>query len=174
MPIYELDGRVPQIGDGVWIAPDAHVIGEVTLGNNVGVWFGAVIRGDTSLITVGDGTNVQDGAMLHSDQGVPLTVGRDCTIGHHAILHGCTLGNRVLVGMGATVLNEAIIGDECVIGANALVTEHKAFESGSLIVGSPARALRTLDTDKRAFLKASADHYVANAHRFARNLKRID
>lgn len=174
MPIYELDGKVPVIGSGVWIAPDAHVIGEVVLGDNVGVWFGTVIRGDTSLITVGNGTNVQDGTMLHSDYGVPLTIGEDCTIGHHAILHGCTVGNRVLVGMGATLLNQAVIGDECVIGANALVTEGKAFEAGSLIVGSPARAIKTLDPDKRAFLKASAEHYIANAHRFAKGLKRID
>lgn len=174
MPIYELDGKVPVIGSGVWIAPDAHVIGEVVLGDNVGVWFGTVIRGDTSLITVGSGSNVQDGTMLHSDYGVPLTIGEDCTIGHHAILHGCTVGNRVLVGMGATVLNQAVIGDECVVGANALVTEGKAFEAGSLIVGSPARTIKTLDPGKRAFLKASAEHYVANAHRFAKGLKRID
>ena len=174
MPIYELDGKVPVIGSGVWIAPDAHVIGEVALGDDVGVWFGTVIRGDTSLITVGNGTNVQDGTMLHSDYGVPLTIGEDCTIGHHAILHGCTVGNRVLVGMSATVLNQAVIGDECVIGANALVTEGKSFDAGSLIVGAPARAMKTLDPDKRAFLKASAEHYVANAHRFAKGLKRID
>jgi carbonic anhydrase/acetyltransferase-like protein (isoleucine patch superfamily) len=174
VPIYELDGKVPDIGQGVWIAPDAHVIGEVVLGDNVGVWFGTVIRGDTSLITVGSGTNVQDGTMLHSDYGVPLTIGEDCTIGHHAILHGCIVGNRVLVGMGATLLNQAVIGDECVIGANALVTEGKVFEAGSLIVGSPARAIKMLDPDKRAFLKVSAEHYIANAHRFAKGLKRID
>jgi len=174
MPIYELDGKVPDIGQGVWIAPDAHVIGEVKLGDNVGVWFGTVIRGDTSLITVGNGTNVQDGTMLHSDYEVPLTIGEDCTIGHHAILHGCTLGSRVLVGMGATVLNKAVIGDECVIGANALVTEGKVFEPGTLIVGAPASAIKTLSPDKRAFLKASAAHYVANAHWFAKGLKRID
>lgn len=174
MPIYELDGKVPVIGSGVWIAPDAHVIGEVVLGDDVGVWFGTVIRGDTSLISVGRGTNVQDGTMLHSDYGVPLAIGEDCTVGHHAILHGCTVGNRVLVGMGATVLNQAVVGDECVIGANALVTEGKTFEAGSLIVGSPARTVKTLEPDKRAFLKASADHYIANAHRFAKGLKRID
>jgi len=174
VPIYELDGKVPVIGSGVWIAPDAHVIGEVVLGDDVGVWFGTVIRGDTSLISVGRGTNVQDGTMLHSDYGVPLAIGEDCTVGHHAVLHGCTVGNRVLVGMGATVLNQAVVGDECVIGANALVTEGKTFEAGSLIVGSPARAVKTLEPDKRAFLKASADHYIANAHRFAKGLKRID
>lgn len=174
MPIYELDGKVPVIGNGVWVAPDAHVIGEVVLGDDVGVWFGTVIRGDTSLITVGDRTNVQDGSMLHSDYGVPLTIGAECTIGHHAILHGCTIGDRVLVGMGATILNQATVGDECVIGANALVTEGKSFDPGSLIVGSPARSIKTLEPDKRAFLKLSADHYVENAHRFAKGLKRID
>lgn len=174
MPIYELDGKVPVIGANVWIAPDAQVIGEAVLGDDVGLWFGSVIRGDTSPITIGDRTNVQDGAMLHSDHGVPLTIGADCTIGHHAILHGCTVGDRVLVGMGATLLNQAVIGDECVIGANALVTEGKRFEPGSLIVGAPARAVKTLDPGQRAFLKASAAHYVANAQRFARGLKRID
>ena len=174
MPIYALDGKVPVIGANVWIAPDAHVIGEVVLGDDVGLWFGSVIRGDTSPIAVGDRTNVQDGAMLHSDLGVPLTIGADCTIGHHAILHGCTIGARVLVGMGATLLNQAVIGDECVIGANALVAERKVFEPGSLIVGSPARAVKTLDPGKRAFLKASAAHYVANAQRFAKRLQRID
>ena len=112
--------------------------------------------------------------MLHSDHGVPLLIGEDCTIGHHAILHGCTIGDRVLVGMGATVLNQAVIGDECVIGANALIAERKEFDPGSLIVGATARAIKTLDADKRAFLKASAEHYIANAHRFATGLKRID
>ncbi|MDB5678154.1 gamma carbonic anhydrase family protein [Sphingomonas bacterium] len=174
MPIYELDGKIPVIGMGVWIAPDAHVIGEVVLGDNVGVWFGTVIRGDTSLINVGDGTNVQDGTMLHSDYDVPLTIGAECTIGHHAILHGCTVGDRVLVGMGATVLNQAVIGDECVIGANALITEGKSFDAGSLIVGSPARAIKALDPNARAFLRASAAHYIENARRFAKGLKRID
>ncbi|MBN8807547.1 MAG: gamma carbonic anhydrase family protein [Sphingomonas sp.] len=174
MPVYELDGKRPVIGADVWIAPDAHVIGEVVLGDAVGVWFGSVIRGDTSLITVGDRTNVQDGAMLHSDHGVSLTIGAECTIGHHAILHGCTVGDRVLVGIGATVLNQAVIGDECVIGANALVTEGKSFDAGSLIVGSPARAIKALGPEQRGFLKASAAHYVANAQRFTKGLKRID
>lgn len=174
MPIYELDGKAPVIGSGVWIAPGAHVIGDVVLGDDVGVWFGSVIRGDTSRITVGARSNVQDGAMLHSDFGVPLTIGEDCTIGHHAILHGCTVGDRVLVGMGATLLNQAAIGDECVIGANALVTEGRSFAEGSLVVGSPARAIKTLGPDQRAFLKASAAHYVENARRFASGLTRID
>lgn len=173
MPIYELDGKVPVIGSGVWIAPDAHVIGEVVLGDNVGVWFGTVIRGDTSLITVGSGTNVQDGTMLHSDYGVPLTIGDDCTIGHHAILHGCTIGNRVLVGMGATVLNQAAIGDECVIGANALITEGKAFDPGSLIVGAPARVVRQVTESERQLLRASAAHYADKAQRYAAGLARL-
>ena len=173
MPVYELDGKAPQIGQGVWIAPDAHVIGEVVLGDNVGLWFGTVIRGDTSLIRVGAGTNVQDGTMLHSDHGVPLTIGADCTIGHHAILHGCTVGDRVLVGMGATILNQAVIGDECVIGANALVTEGKVFDAGSLIVGSPARVMRELDGEAVEGLKRSAESYVRNWQRFKRGLKPI-
>src|SRR3569623_464933 len=135
MPIYELDGNTPEIGKGVWIAPDAHVIGEVVLGDNVGVWFGTVIRGDTSLITVRSGTNDQDGSKLHSDYGVPLTIGEDCTIGHHAILHGCTVGDRVLVGMGSTLRILALIGDVCVFGAYALVSDGKIFAAGSLIFG---------------------------------------
>ena len=176
MPLYEIDGLKPTLPEdgSSWVAPSADVIGDARLGREVGIWFGAVIRADNTPILVGDRTNIQEGAMLHSDPGSPLAIGEDCTIGHHAILHGCTVGNRVLVGMGATILNQAVIGDECVIGANALVTEGKTFEAGSLIVGSPARAMKTLDPDKRAFLKASAEHYIANAHRFAKGLKRID
>ena len=176
MPLYAIDGTQPSFADADtnWIAPDATLIGDIRVGRNAGFWFGVVIRGDNEPIIIGADTNVQEHTVMHTDPGFPLTIGEGCTIGHHAILHGCTVGNRVLVGMGATLLNQAVIGDECVIGANALVTEGKAFEAGSLIVGSPARAIKTLDPDKRAFLKASADHYVANAHRFAKGLKRID
>ena len=173
MPLYEIDGKAPTVGEGGWIAPSAELIGDVVLGTDVGVWFGSVIRADNTQITVGDRSNIQEGAMGHSDPGAPLTIGADCTIGHHAILHGCTLGDRVLVGMGATILNRAVIGADSLVGAGALVTEGKVFPPGSLIVGSPARAVRELDATARAMLLVSAQHYVANAKRYAAGLKRV-
>jgi carbonic anhydrase/acetyltransferase-like protein (isoleucine patch superfamily) len=149
------------------------VIGRVRLGRDVGIWFGAVLRGDNELIDVGEGANVQEGAMLHTDAGAPVTVGAGCTIGHHAILHGCTIGENSLVGMGATVLNHVRIGANCLVGANALVTEGKAFPDNSLIVGSPAKAVRTLDEDAVERLRWSARHYIENWRRFAAGLKVI-
>lgn len=137
------------------------------------MWFGAVVRADNTAISIGARTNIQEGAMLHSDPGAPLTVGEDCTIGHHAILHGCTTGHRVLIGMGATILNHAVIADDCVVGAGALVTEGKAFPAGSLIVGSPARAVRSLDEKALAMLSASAAHYVARARAYAAGLRQV-
>ena len=176
MPVYALDALVPRLPPAgqYWVAPDAHVIGNVILGEEVGVWFGAVIRGDNDPIEIGARTNIQDGAMLHSDSGVPLSIGADVTIGHHAILHGCTIASNTLIGMGATVLNRARIGANCIVGANALVTEGKEFPDFSLIVGAPAKVMRTLDPGTAAALKASADHYVANWRRFAGGLRRID
>ncbi|MFS2150496.1 gamma carbonic anhydrase family protein [Rhizobium sp. Rhizsp42] len=176
MPIYALSGHEPDLPPSgtYWIAPDAHVIGKVTLGIDVGVWFGAVLRGDNEPITVGAATNIQEGAMLHTDPGHPVTIGEGCTIGHHAIVHGCVIGNNSLVGMGATVLNGAKIGNNCLVGANALVTEGKEFPDNSLIVGSPARAIRTLDDKAIEGLKRSAEKYVGNWQRFARDLKRLD
>lgn len=173
MPLYEIDGHAPQLDESNWIAPSAELIGDVVLGHDAGVWFGAVIRADNTRISIGARTNIQEGAMGHSDPGAPLTIGEDCTIGHHAILHGCTLGDRVLVGMGATILNHAVIGADSLVGAGALVTEGKIFPPGSLIVGSPARAVRDLDAAAKAALLASAHHYVANARRFAIGLKRV-
>ena len=176
MPLYEIGGQRPTLPtDGSsWIAPSAELIGDVQVGREVGIWFGTVIRADNTPIAIGDRANIQEGCMLHSDPGAPLSIGEDCTIGHHAILHGCTLGNRVLVGMGATVLNHAVIGDDCLIGAGALVTENKIFPPGSLIVGAPAKVVRTLTPEAIAGLKASADHYVANQHKYAEGLKRVD
>src|SRR5215212_5754089 len=164
MPLYSLDDVAPILpGPGrFWIAPDAHVIGNVRLGVDVGVWFGSVMRGDNELIDIGDGTNIQDGVVLHSDPGAPLTIGKGCTIGHRAIAHGCTVGDNSLIGMGASVLNHARIGANCIVGANALVTEGKAFPDNSLIVGAPARAVRTLDEETIAGLRAAARHYVEN------------
>lgn len=176
MPVYSLDDRVPELPapGAYWIAPDANVIGRVRLGENVGVWFSSVLRGDNELIDIGAGTNIQEGAMLHTDMGFPMVVGPDCTIGHHAILHGCTVGECSLIGMGATVLNGAKIGKFCLVGANALVTEGKEFPDYSLIVGSPAKAVRTLDEAAAQGLRASARNYVANWKRFAAGLARVD
>jgi len=174
MPLYEIDGLKPIVPEDSWVAPSADLIGDARLGEGVGIWFGAVIRADNTPIIVGDRTNIQEGAMLHSDPGIPLTIGSDCTVGHHAILHGCTLGDRVLVGMGAVVLNHAVIGDDCLIGAGALVTEGKTFPPGSLIIGSPAKAVRELSPDVIAALKQSAAGYADRQRRFAKQLRRID
>lgn len=174
MPLYRLAGQRPVLADTAWVAPSADLIGDVRLADGASVWFGACIRGDNTPIRIGERSNVQEGAMLHSDPGAPLDVGTDCTIGHHAVLHGCTLGDRVLIGMGAIVLNRAHIPDDCIVGAGALVTEGKTFEPGSLIVGSPARTIRPLDDTAKAMLRVSAAHYVAKARECAEGLVRID
>ena len=176
MPLYSLDDVSPTLPDEgrYWIAPDAHVIGKVRLGAEVGIWFGAVLRGDNELIDIGDGTNIQESAILHTDMGAPLTVGAGCTIGHRAILHGCTIGENSLIGMGATVLNHARIGRNCLVGANALVTEGKEFPDNSLIVGAPAKAIRVLDEAAIAGLRLSAEGYIKNWKRFAKGMRRID
>lgn len=176
MPIYALDHAAPDLpGAGhYWVAPDAHVIGRVILGADVGIWFGAVLRGDNEPITVGARSNIQEGALLHADPGFPCTVGEDVTVGHHAILHGCTVGDGSLIGMGATLLNGAKIGAGSIVGANALVTEGKEFPPMSLIVGSPAKAIRSLDAATTARLLQSAAQYVANWKRHATGMRRID
>jgi carbonic anhydrase/acetyltransferase-like protein (isoleucine patch superfamily) len=175
MPLYELDGQSPQTpGEGrFWVAPDAHVMGRVQLREDVGIWFGAVLRGDNELIRVGRDTNIQEHAMLHTDMGFPMEIGEGCTIGHGAILHGCTLGDNVLIGMGAVVLNGAKIGAGSLVGAGALVTEGREFPPRSLIVGSPAKAIRTLDDSVLEKLKGSAAGYVKNWKRFASGLKKL-
>jgi carbonic anhydrase/acetyltransferase-like protein (isoleucine patch superfamily) len=176
MPAYALDDRVPDLPPAgrYWIAPDAHVIGRVRLAVDVGVWFGAVLRGDNELIDVGEGTNIQEHALLHTDMGAPLTVGAGCTIGHHAILHGCTIEAGSLIGMGATVLNHARIGANCLVGAGALVTEGKEFPDNSLIVGAPAKAVRALDAETIERMAAGTRGYVENWRRFAGGLRRIE
>lgn len=168
MPICKLDEHSPNLPEAsqYWVAPTAYVIGNVQLAKDVGVWFGVTIRGDNEPINIGERSNIQDNSVLHSDTGSPLTIGEGCTIGHSAIVHGCTIGDNSLVGMGATILNNARIGKNSIVGANALVTEGKEFPDNSLIVGSPAKAVRTLDDKAVAGLKASADNYVANAKRF--------
>jgi len=170
MPLYAIEGKQPLLGTDVWVAPSADVIGDAQLAEGANIWFGAVIRADNTPIIIGARSNVQENAMLHSDPGAPLTIGADCTIGHHAILHGCTIGDTVLIGMGAIILNHAVIGDRCIVGAGALVTEGKTFPPGSLIVGSPARAVRDLDEQALATLKMSAQHYVAKSKVFAEGL----
>ena len=174
MPLYAIDGLSPSVPENSWVAPSADLIGDVRLGQEVGIWFGAVIRADNTPIVLGARTNIQEGAMLHSDPGVPLTIGSDCTIGHHAILHGCTIGDRVLVGMGAIVLNNAVIGEDCLIGAGALVTEGKVFPPGSLIIGAPAKAVKDLAPEVIDGIRKSAAGYAERQQRFARNLTRVD
>lgn len=174
MPLYRIAGQQPQLGEGSWVAPSADVIGDAHLGPGASVWFGAVIRADNTPIIVGAGSNVQEGAMLHSDPGAPLTVGAEVTVGHHAILHGCTIGDRVLIGMGATVLNRAVIGEDSLVGAGALVTEGKSFPPGSLIVGAPARVVRALRAEEIAGLRLSAAHYRERARNYAEGMQRVD
>jgi carbonic anhydrase/acetyltransferase-like protein (isoleucine patch superfamily) len=173
MPLYALNGAAPQLADTAWIAPSADLIGDVQLADEASVWFAAVIRADNTPIRVGARSNIQDGAMLHSDPGAPCILGEDVTVGHHAILHGCTIGDRVLVGMGATILNRAVIGDDCLVGAGALITEGKVFPPGHLIVGAPARAVRPLDDAQKAMLRASAAVYTAKHSAYAQGLTRV-
>ncbi|MFA6153647.1 gamma carbonic anhydrase family protein [Mesorhizobium sp.] len=172
MPLYAIDGKQPSFADAGsnWVAPDASLIGDVRVGRNAGFWFGAVIRGDNEPIIIGDDTNVQEHTVMHTDPGFPLTIGQGCTIGHRALLHGCTIGDNSLIGMGAIVLNGARIGRNSLVGAGALVTEGKDFPDNSLIVGSPAKVIRTLDDAAVAKLRGSAAHYVANGKRFREGL----
>lgn len=172
MPIHTLDGVSPELpADGAyWIAPTATVIGKVRLGAGVGVWFGAVIRGDGEPIVIGENTNIQEQTVIHTDPGFPVTVGAGCTIGHRAIVHGCTIGDHVLIGMGAIVLNGAMIGDDCLIGAGALIPEGREIPPGSLVLGMPGKVVRPLSADEIARSRVSAAHYVANWKRFARGL----
>lgn len=168
--VFSLDGIAPEIADTAWVAPGARLMGRVILRDEANVWFNAVLRGDNEPIEVGARSNIQDGSVLHTDMGCPLTIGEDCTIGHNVILHGCTIGAGALIGMGATVLNNARIGAGCLVGANALVTEGKEFPEGALIVGAPAKVARMLTPEQIAALRGSAAGYVANARRFRAGL----
>jgi len=174
MPAYAIDGKAPTFedADSNWVAPDATLIGNISVGRNAGFWFGVVIRGDNEPIVIGADTNVQEHTIMHTDPGFPLTIGEGCTIGHRALLHGCTIGDNSLIGMGAIVLNGARIGRNSLVGAGALVTEGKEFPDNSLIVGSPAKVIRTLDDAAVARLRASAAHYVANGKRFKAGLRK--
>ncbi len=168
--IYALDGLVPRIHPDAWIAPTAVLIGRVIVGAGANIWFGAVLRGDNEDILVGAGSNVQENAVLHTDMGFPLTIGADCTIGHKAMLHGCTIGDGTLIGMGSTLLNGATTGRGCLIGACALITEGKQIPDGSLVMGSPGKVVRALDDAARARLLRSAEGYRATAARFRAGL----
>jgi carbonic anhydrase/acetyltransferase-like protein (isoleucine patch superfamily) len=171
MALYELEGVAPQLAEDAWAAPSADLIGDVRLSSGASVWFGAVIRADNTPILLGEETNFQDGAIGHSDPGAPLAIGARVTVGHQAILHGCTISDDCLVGMGARILNGAYLGPECLVGAGALITEGKRFEDGGLIVGVPARLVRPLTEAEKAGLRLSAAHYAQKAARYASRLR---
>ncbi len=173
MAIYQLADRIPQIADSAWVAESGQVMGGVTMEANTSVWFGATVRGDTEHIVIGEGSNIQNGSVLHADHGMPLTVGKNVTVGHLVMLHGCTIGDESLIGIGAVVLNGAKIGKNCLVGAGSLVTEGKEFPDGSMIMGTPAKVVRQLTPEQIEGLRQSAQHYIANAHRFKSGLKKI-
>jgi carbonic anhydrase/acetyltransferase-like protein (isoleucine patch superfamily) len=171
--IWELDGIRPVLGIGAWVAPDANVIGNAVLEDEASVWFGATLRGDNEEIRLGRGSNIQEACVLHTDPGFPLRIGADCTIGHKAMLHGCTIGDGTLIGMGATILNGARIGRGCLIGACALITEGKEIPDGSLVMGAPGKVVRQLDAAAQARLLTSAARYRENAARYRSGLKPV-
>ena len=173
MAVYELDGVVPQVPDSAWIADSAQVLGRVALGERCSIWFGAVLRGDTESMRIGADSNVQDNSVLHADEGMPLVIGERVTVGHQVMLHGCTIGDESLIGIGATVLNGARIGKHCLVGAGSLVTEGKEFPDGSLIMGTPAKVVRALTPEQIEGLRRSAQHYVENAARYRQGLNRV-
>ena len=167
---FSLGARVPEVAEDVWIAPTASVIGSVQLRPGASVWFGCVLRGDVDDIMIGEGTNVQDGAVLHTDVGIKLTVGRDCTIGHQVMLHGCTIGDNSLIGIQSVILNRAVIGRNSLVGAGSLVPEGKVFPDGVLLMGRPAKVVRELSPAEQQIITLSAQHYVRNAARFKAEL----
>lgn len=173
MSIYALGEFAPQIDESAWVADSADVMGDVRLAADASVWFNAVLRGDNTTLTIGRGTNIQDGAILHSDHGFPLTIGDDVTVGHQVMLHGCTVGDGSLIGIQSVVLNGARIGRDCLVGAGSLVTEGKEFPDGSLIMGRPAKVVRTLTPEQIAAQRQSAVNYVAKAKVFKTGLKKI-
>jgi carbonic anhydrase/acetyltransferase-like protein (isoleucine patch superfamily) len=175
MTIYALDGVAPELPEegACWIAASADVIGRVRLERNTSIWFNAVLRGDNELIWLGEGSNIQDGCVLHTDMGSPLTIGKNCTIGHKAMLHGCIIGDNSLIGIGATVLNNAVIGKNCLIGAHSLVPEGKVIPDNSLVMGAPGRVVRELDEAAIARLTKAASNYVRNWQRFAKGMRPV-
>lgn len=173
MAIYALDGKSPQIDETVWCAKSADIIGDVYLGTDASVWFGVVIRCDNEPIKIGAQTNIQDNSVLHSDPGSPLSIGDGVTVGHKAMLHGCTIGDNTLIGIGATILNNTVIGKNCIIGAHTLIAEGKTIPDNSLVVGAPGRVIKTLGEPQVQMLKASAMHYVENAKKFRDELEEV-
>jgi carbonic anhydrase/acetyltransferase-like protein (isoleucine patch superfamily) len=173
MTIYQLDDHAPHIDPTAWVADTAQVMGAITLEAHTSVWFGAVLRGDTETIQIGEGSNVQDLAVIHADIGLPVVVGKHVTVGHQVMLHGCTIGDESLIGIGAVVLNGARIGRHCVVGAGSVVTEGKEFPDGSLIMGTPAKVVRQLTPEQIEGLRMSAKHYIQNALRFKNGLTKI-
>ncbi len=170
MPIYKIDQKTPQIAASAWVAPSATVIGDARLGDNVSIWWNAVLRGDNDPIHIGANSNIQDGSVLHTDEGVPMHIGANVTVGHMVMLHGCTVGDNSLIGIGSVILNRAVIGKHSIVGANTLIPEGKVFPDGVLIVGSPGKVVRELSEEEKARLQKSADHYVDNARRYASRL----
>ena len=173
MAVFQLDELIPQIADSAWIADNAQVMGEVQMDAHSSVWFSSVLRGDSEKITIGEGSNIQDGSVLHADLGMPLNIGKYVSVGHMVQLHGCTIGDESLIGIGAIVLNGAKIGKNCLVGAGALVTEGKEFPDGSLIIGSPAKAVKNLSPEQVAEMNRISTHYVDNAMRYRNGLKKI-
>ncbi|GGX59799.1 gamma carbonic anhydrase family protein [Litorimonas cladophorae] len=174
MAVYRLDSHSPDCHDSAWVAETASVIGNVIMAEGSSVWFGATVRGDNEPIQIGARSNIQDGSVCHSDPGSPLKIGEDVTIGHLAMIHGCTIGNGTLVGIGATILNGAQIGENCLIGAHALITEGKVIPDNSVVMGSPGKVVKTLTPEQAARVKLGAQFYVANASRFRKGLERVD
>jgi carbonic anhydrase/acetyltransferase-like protein (isoleucine patch superfamily) len=173
LAIYQLGDDAPRLAAGAWVADSAQVIGRVDLAEDASVWFGAVLRGDNEWISIGARSNVQEGSVLHTDIGYPMTIGEDVTIGHQVMLHGCSIGDGALIGIQAVVLNGARIGRNCLVGAGSVVTEGKEFPDGSLILGSPARAVRSVSDAQIARIRSGVAHYVENARRFSQQLKRL-
>lgn len=173
MAVYEVDGKTPQVDSTAWIADSAQVMGNVTIGPDASVWFGCVLRGDTESMTIGEGSNIQDLTVMHADHGLPLTIGKHVTVGHKVMLHGCTIGDESLIGIGAIVLNGARIGKNCLVGAGSLVTEGKEFPDGSMIMGTPAKVVRQLTPEQIEGLRLSAQHYIDNARMFRATLKKL-
>lgn len=173
MTVYALEGVTPELIGDAWVADSATVLGNVKMAEGSSVWFAAIIRGDNELISIGARSNIQDASVLHTDMGFPLTIGEGVTVGHQAMLHGCTIGNNSLVGIGATVLNGAVIGENCLIGAHALVTEGKVIPDNSVVMGAPGKIVKEVDEKTMMLLKGSAEVYVANAKRFREGLKAV-
>jgi carbonic anhydrase/acetyltransferase-like protein (isoleucine patch superfamily) len=173
MAIYQLDKHIPAVADSAWVADNAQVMGAVSIAADASVWFGVTVRGDTETIEIGEGSNIQDGSVMHADHGKPIKVGKNVTVGHMVMLHGCTIGDESLIGIGAVVLNGAKIGKNCLVGAGSLVTEGKEFPDGSMIMGTPAKVVRELSPEQIEGLRQSASHYVENARRFKAGLKKI-